>query len=173
LNAHLWGSTEAERELGLPCDRYLPEANDTLWRAVDVRAPAPVVFRWLCQLRAAPYSYDRIDNLGRRSPQTLTEGLEEVEVGQRFMTIFTLVACERDRHITLVMRRAQRLFGQVALTYAVLPVSADRCRLLVKIRVRHPTAAHRALLPWGDLLMMRRQLLNLRDLAQRQASAGG
>jgi hypothetical protein len=69
-----WGSTAPERSESFPCDRLVPEADHTLFRAVGVEAPQGVSFRWLCQLRAAPYSYDRLDNFGRRSPQELTAG---------------------------------------------------------------------------------------------------
>ena len=72
-----WGSTAAERAMPLPCDDALPDATDAYHRAVDVEADAAVVFRWLCQLKVAPYSYDWIDNLGRRSPQRLTPGLAQ------------------------------------------------------------------------------------------------
>ena len=70
--AWTWGTTAAERTRPFPCDRWLPGADDALFRAVDVDAPARVVFRWLCQLRVAPYSYDWIDNFGRTSPRRLT-----------------------------------------------------------------------------------------------------
>src|SRR5260221_14022454 len=86
-----WGSTAEERALAYPCDRVLPESDAEYFRAVDVDAPPAVAFRWLCQLRAAPYSYDLLDNLGRRSPPTLTPGPDALAVGQRGMTIFTLV----------------------------------------------------------------------------------
>ncbi len=46
-----WGATEAEQALPLPCDDLLPGAALRANRAVTVRAPAPVVYRWLCQLR--------------------------------------------------------------------------------------------------------------------------
>jgi hypothetical protein len=67
-----WGSTAAERAEPYPRDRLLAEPEVTMFRAIDVEAPAATTFRWLCQLRAAPDSYDKLDNLGRRSPQTLT-----------------------------------------------------------------------------------------------------
>jgi polyketide cyclase/dehydrase/lipid transport protein len=170
--ARTWGSTAAERALPFPCDRHLGDPDAAYFRAVDVDAAPSVVFRWLCQLRAAPYSYDWIDNLGRRSPRELTPGLERLEVGQTVMTIFELVEFEPDRHITAVTRRAQRLFGEVAATYLVVPQpGTDGSRLVVKLRVRYPPNPFgrlliRPLLPWGDLVMMRRQLLNLKRLAE-------
>jgi hypothetical protein len=168
-----WGSTPAERAEAYPCDRLLPDAACELFRAVDVAAPAPVIFRWLCQLRAAPYSYDRIDNGGRPSPPTLTPGLERLEPGQRVMRIFRLVEFEPDRSITILSRGT--LFGAVACTYRVTEPRAGRSRLLVKLRLlpgRGPLSLPlRLILPLGDLVMMRRQLLNLAALAQDGASA--
>ena len=174
-----WGSTAEERALELPCDRFLADPADTYFRAVDVDAPAPVVFRWLCQLRVAPYSYDLVDNFGRRSPQHLTPGLEELELGQRFITIFDLVDFEPHRQITLAVRRLQRVFGPVALTYLVRPAGPGRSRLVVKLLIgggrwrRSRRSPFRHAAPWFELVMMRRQLLNLRDLAEATARAGG
>jgi hypothetical protein len=170
--AHDWGSTAADRAIAFPCDAFIDEAADTLWRAVDVDAPAPTVFRWLCQLRVAPYSYDWIDNWGRTSPRTLTPGLDALDEGQRVMTIFDLVAFEPDRHLTLRLRRANGPFGDVALTYLVVPRGSAGSRLVVKVRWRYasppiPARLARVVLPWGDLVMMRKQLLTLKALAER------
>jgi hypothetical protein len=169
--AHDWGSTDADRARAFPCDGLLADA-ETLWRAVDVDAPPAIVFRWLCQLRVAPYSYDWIDNLGRESPRTLTPGLDELAVGQRVMTIFELVAFEPGRSLTLRLRRASAAFGEVALTYLVAPRGPDGSRLVVKLLWRYPTTPvvgrlASALMPWGDLVMMRKQLLTLKALAER------
>ena len=64
-----WGASVAERRVPLPCNELLPDARTRCDRAISVDAPAAVLFRWLCQLRVAPYSYDLLDNLGRRSPR--------------------------------------------------------------------------------------------------------
>ena len=168
-----WGTTAEERARPFPCDDALPGADTALYRGVDVAAPAALAFRWLCQLRVAPYSYDWIDNGGRRSPQQLTPGLEALAVGQPVCRIFDLVSFEPDVHLTLRLRRAG-LFPPVAISYVVAPVDGWRCRLLAKLALRHrPGLADRvarALLPAGDLVMMRRQLLNLAALAARDAA---
>jgi len=174
--AYTWGSTPAERELRFACDSYLVEPDSVCFRAISVRAPAAVVFRWLCQLRATPYSYDWLDNLGRGSPQTLTPGLEQLELGQTLMTMFELVEFERDRHITLLAHRFRWVFGDVCVTYLVAPSGEADSRIVVKLLGRFRTAPGRLLLkptmPWLDLFMMRRQLLNLKGLAERDARAG-
>jgi hypothetical protein len=163
-----WGSTPEERQRAFPCDDVLADHNDAYFRAVSVAAPPTLVYRWLCQLRAAPYSYDWIDNLGRRSARTLTPGLENLELGQPVMKIFDLASFEPDRHLTLRLRRPG-LFPPLAVSYVVVPEQGD-CRLVVKLVIRLPRGLVGAitgeLLALGDWVMMRRQLLNLRNLAE-------
>jgi hypothetical protein len=150
-----------------------PEPDHALFRAVDVAAPSEITFRWLCQLRAAPYSYDKLDNLGRRSPQTLTPGLEQLEPGQRFQTIFRLAEFEPERSMTMLSQGP--IFGRVACTYRADPRGESQSRILVKLTVVYPSSPVGSLLrlvgPPGDLFMMRRQLLNLKGLAEEQAAA--
>src|SRR5215217_2789102 len=95
-----WGVEPAETSLAFPCDR-LDGFEASYYRGVTIHAPASTVFRWLCQLRAAPYSYDWIDNWGRRSPRRLIPGLEDLSVGQTVMTIFDLIGFEPERHFTI------------------------------------------------------------------------
>jgi hypothetical protein len=168
-----WGTTAAERALPFPCDALALESDTVLFRGVSVNAPATTVYRWLCQLRVAPYSYDWIDNWGRRSPPRLSAGLEQLSRGQEFMRIFTLVDFETDRQVTLRIKTAsaaERAFGDVRGTYLVEP-TGHCCRLLVKLLATFPPdlwgMGARRLLPWGDLVMMRRQLLNLKGLAEK------
>lgn len=167
-----WGSSADERAAAYPCDELITGPHDILFRAVDVDAPAELVFRWLCQLRAAPYSYDWIDNFGRRSPRHLTPGLEDLQIGQR-VAIFRLVAFESGRSITLDSNTLA--FGRVAITYRVDAVDGGASRLVAKLMFVPPRGPYgwlaRCLLPSGDLIMMRKQLLTLKARAERDASS--
>ncbi len=163
-----WGTTEADRKRRYPCDLLLPEPDEEMYRAVDVEAPASVLFKWICQLRLAPYSYDRIDNFGRQSPGRLVPGLDQLETGQRFMRIFELVSFEPGRSITLETNKPRGVRSVVS--YVAVAQGAERSRLVVKYSVGYGSglvaAPMRLLLPPGDLVMMRRQLLNLKELAE-------
>ena len=171
--SHTWGTAPQERQLPFPCDGLIPDAQDSLFRGVTINAPAATVFRWLCQMRVAPYSYDLIDNGGRQSPRELTPGLDNLAIGQDVMTIFRLAEFERDRHLTIRIKphsSASRTFGDIACSYLIVPTSPNTCRLLVKLIAKYPEGIKgkvmRGLLPWGDLVMMRRQLLTFKELAE-------
>ena len=169
--ATTWGTTAAERALPYPCDGFVARVDAACWRGVTVRADAASVFRWLCQLKVAPYSYDWIDNFGRRSPRTLTPGAEQLAVGQRVMSIFELVAFEPDQHLTLRSRRsAPGFWPVVAVSYVVRPIGPRETRLLAKLALEERPSRlarlARDLLSWGDLVMMRKQLLTLKSLAE-------
>ena len=158
-----WGVRPAERTVPLACDALCPRAGVQADRAISIAAPPPIVFSWLCQLRVAPYSYDLLDNLGRRSPRARNPELVRLEVGQRFMTMFALQSFVDGEQITLRSRG-------VAVTYAVQPEGAG-ARLHVRVWFGGPRLPAR-LLALGDLVMMRKQLLTLKSLAEHEAAEG-
>jgi hypothetical protein len=168
-----WQVTADEAAGGYPCDRFAGPAVRALTRGIDIEASPRVTFRWLCQLRAAPYSYDWIDNRGRTSPRTLTPGLDRLALRQPFL-IGELADFAVNEHITLrAFPAAERLYGLVALTYRVCPRPPDASRLVVRLLVHEPTRwwerVRYPVLAWGDLIMMRKQLGTLKELAERTA----
>jgi hypothetical protein len=163
-----WNVGPEEKLVAFPCDKYPLDENVVLYRGISIQAPASVVYRWLCQLRVAPYSYDRLDNLGRQSPQSLTVGVEKLEVGQRMMG-FELVDFQPDQSITLQGKAT--IYGDGVGSYLIVPLTDSSVRLLAKIRIKYPRGLSglllRLFLPLGDMIMMRRQLLNLKKLSER------
>ena len=167
------GTLAEERSLTFSCDRLLTRPDATLYRGLTVSASPQIVFRWLCQMRVAPYSYDWLDNNGRQSPRQLLPGLDNLAVGQDVMRIFSLIDFIPDQELTIRVKvgtKATRVFGDIVCSYLVVAKSLNTSRLLVKLIARYPPGVRGWLigtfLPWGDLIMMRRQLLNLKKLAE-------
>jgi hypothetical protein len=159
-----WGITRAETARRYPCDEILTDPVLEAWRGVTVEARPEKVWPWVAQIRLAPYSYDWIDNLGRRSPQRL-RGLPEPVAGETFTAVAgrplgRIVAVSSGEHLTGVIMGA-------VMSYVLVP-KGSHTRLLLKIVLRRwRTLA--PLLSLGDLVMARRQLLNLARLAEQAA----
>lgn len=157
-----WNVTDDEVDRHYPCDDFVRAPTLQAWRAVTVTATPDTLWPWICQIRLAPYSYDWIDNLGRRSPQQLV-GVPEPAVGEPFTTagirrFGRILAVEPPRHLTGEIMGA-------CISYVLEP-QGQTTRLLMKI----VTAMSRWVAPWlcvGDLVMARRQLLNLKRLAEQ------
>jgi len=164
-----WGVTRAETRLRFGCDGFVADPTLAAWRGVTVHAVPDAVWRRVCQVRLAPYSYDLLDNLGRRSPREL-RGVPEPAVGDPFTH-----ALGADRGRVLAVDPGRELTATIMgahLSYAVLPHAAGS-RLVLKIVARPPRWLAPAL-SVGDLVMARQQLLTLKRLAegdQRQAGA--
>lgn len=173
--SHTWGTKPHERLLNFPCDHFIQRFDDTYYRGITIRARPEIIFRWLCQMRIAPYSYDWIDNSGRKSPQAWVPETDKLAIDQEVMKIFKLVHFERNNSLTVCINESTswyRIFGDVAISYIIVPVTDRRCRLLVKFVCQYPKGPlgtlMRFLLPWGDLIMMRRQLLNFKRLSEKK-----
>ncbi|MFE9916998.1 hypothetical protein ACFYPG_17800 [Micromonospora sp. NPDC005553] len=114
-------------------------------------------------MRLAPYSYDWLDNLGRRSPCEL-QGLPEPHVGEAFTTaggrkLGRIVSVDPGRQLTSTIMGA-------FMSYVLVPWERNTTRLLLKVVMQTPRWAAPGL-SVGDLIMARRQLLNLKQLAER------
>lgn len=146
-----------------PCDEFVSSGALQAWRGVTVEAPAEAVWPWVAQVRLAPYSYDWIDNLGRRSPRELA-GLPEPRAGERFTTagglkLGRIVSVEPGKHLTGTIIGA-------FMSYVVVPQQHDTTRLLLKVVID----INRLIgigLSVADLIMARRQLLNFKQLAEQ------
>ena len=163
-----WGVSESETLCPYPCDEFVAAPVLQAWRGVQVQAPAEAVWPWVAQVRLAPYSYDWIDNRGRRSPRELA-GLPEPRAGERFTTtgghaVGRIVSVEPGRQLTGEIMGAY-------MSYVLVPRDDGTTRLLLKLVTRLPRWAAPAL-SVGDLVMARRQLLNFKQLAESHYRQG-
>lgn len=158
-----WGVTDDEVTRRYPCDEVVPAPNLQAWRGVTVHATPAVVWSWVTQIQLAPYSYDWIDNFGRRSPQRLL-AIPAPAPGQHFTSTANrprgrLLSVETQVHYT------GSILGAV-MSYVLVPVGSDT-RLLLKV-VMSGCGWLAPVLSVGDLVMARRQLLNIKRLAENQ-----
>jgi len=136
-----------------------------VWRGVSVEAGVDRVWPWLCQVRLAPYSYDLLDNLGRRSPQQL-RGLPDPVPGEPFTCVGSRFALGEVLAVSHHDHLPARIAGAV-MSYVLVPAD-DATRLLLKI-VQARGRWYAPALALGDLPMARRQLLNVKQLAESTA----
>ena len=65
-----WGATQAEITEPVVGDELIPDATLVATRSIDCDARPTEVYPWLAQMgfgKAGWYSYDWLDNLGRKS----------------------------------------------------------------------------------------------------------
>jgi hypothetical protein len=158
-----WGVTDDETRRRYPADDVVLGPAVNAWRGVTVRASAERLWPWVAQIRLAPYSYDWIDNLGRRSPSRL-HALPDPVIGEHFVAALGGRAYGRVLAVSAGEHLAGQIMGAV-MSYVLVP-DGSTTRLLLKVVMRSPRPLAPLLL-LGDLVMARRQLLNLARLAEQ------
>jgi hypothetical protein len=164
-----WGANDGEIARRYPCDEFVRRPALQAWRAVTINALPAQVWRWLIQIRLAPYSYDWIDNLGRRSPREPIP-LKDPVPGDAFTATAgrpagRVLAVEPGVHLTASIMGA-------TLTYQLDPQNDGRTRLILKV-VAPGSRLIAQLFCLGDLAMARRQLLNFKALVETERATEG
>jgi len=81
-----WGATGEEVRLPYPGADLIPGATRGATMAVTIDAPPSRLWPWLVQMgvdRAGWYSWDRLDNFGRRSAERIHPEWQEIATGDR------------------------------------------------------------------------------------------
>jgi hypothetical protein len=157
-----WGVTSQEVARRYPCDDVLTSPVLELWRGITIDVGPARVWPWLCQLQLAPYSYDWVDNLGRRSPRSL-QGLAEPRPGEPFTCVGGRFKVGRVLSVVAQEHLTARIMGAV-MSYVLVPEGIGT-RLLLKV-VLDGRSWYSPVVAAGDWPMARRQLTNLKHLAE-------
>lgn len=78
------GATDSEVQGPDPGAGLIPDSTRSATMAVTINAPRSRVWPWLVQMgtdRGGWYSWDRLDNFGRRSAETINPGWQEIAAG--------------------------------------------------------------------------------------------
>jgi hypothetical protein len=141
--------------------------------SITISAPPADVFPWIRQMgfgRASWYSYDWIDNLGRKSATTIREEWQSVESGDKVPSgpiAFTATIVDAPRHFVLEIKSIGKKAPRLHFTLAYeLHDDPQGTRLVTRMRSRInlPLGSlfEKLVLGPGDGIMLRRQLLNIR-----------
>ena len=167
-----WGSTPEEIASSVVGDELCPDARLVATRSITIAAPPENVFPWIRQMgfkRAGWYSYDLIDNLGRKSATIIHDEWQDIVTGSSVpagLMAFTAAIVEPPRSFVLQVDSKKRVTQRLCFTLAYeLRDHPTGTRLVTRMRGRVNVPGgqliERALLGPGDGIMLRKQLLNI------------
>ncbi len=79
-----WGATAAESEAAMSGDSLISKAHFAATRSITIGASPVAVWPWIVQMgygRAGWYSYDPLDNVGRRSATVILPEYQHPKIG--------------------------------------------------------------------------------------------
>ena len=167
-----WGATEEEITSSVVGDELCPNATLSATRCITIAASPEEVFPWIRQMgfgRAGWYSYDWIDNLGRRSATSILDKWQDVKSGDLVPSgpiAFTATIVEPPKAFVLEINNGKKNNPRLHFTLAYeLRQVAEGTRLVTRMRSRINFPGGRLIekfiLGPGDGIMLRRQLKTL------------
>jgi hypothetical protein len=168
-----WGATAEEVNSSVVGDDLCSNATLVATRSITIGAPPHEVFPWIRQMgfgRAGWYSYDWLDNLGRKSATTIHDEWQSVEAGDKIPSgpiSFTAAIVDAPRHFVLEIKSPAKKSPKMHFTLAYeLRDDPHGTRLVTRMRshINLPLGSlfEKLILGPGDGFMLQRQLLNIR-----------
>jgi uncharacterized protein YndB with AHSA1/START domain len=136
-------ASRAERRRALSGDSLVPDPMLTTTQAVTIDAPPERVWPWLAQMgagRGGWYSWDRIDNGGHPSANSIVPGFQHIAPGDLMPAIpgatdaFVVAAVEPPRDLVLTVPEPGT-GTRVSWEFLLEPLDHGHTRLIVRGRV--------------------------------------
>lgn len=169
-----WGATPAETTGPVAGDNLCADARVVATRCITLGAPPSGVFPWLRQMgfgRAGWYSYDILDNLGRRSADRVHDEWQNIVTGSLVPggpVSFEAAVVEPPHAFVLRTPVGSTSKSRLCFTLAYeLREAPGGTRLVTRVRIRVNIPGGRVLehlLGIGDGMMVRKQLRTLAKL---------
>lgn len=172
-----WGATPDEIAGAVVGDDLFPGARVVATRCITFNASPHEVFPWIRQMgfgRAGWYSYDWIDNLGRKSARRIHPEWQHTESGDRIPAgPMSFIAENVEAPHSFVLSTSPRGVPKrlmFTLAYELRP-HLDGTRLVTRMRARVNFPGGQLLeqlLSIGDGIMVRKQLRTLHFVISRE-----
>lgn len=177
-----WGATDDEVSQSMPGDDLVTNPSLNATRVVTIDAPPDKIWPWLVQMgckRAGWYSYDLVDNLGIPSSDRIIPEFQHFQVGQ---IIPMSPNGKMGMYVKEFIEPNWMIWGDKqnysSWCWGLYPIDSNRTRLVTRIRLRYrwlsPTIIFSVLLDIGDIIMMRKCMLGIKQRSEvlyRQDSA--
>lgn len=180
-----WGATDEELAMSLPGDGIVQKPNFNSTRAVTIQAKPEDVWPWIVQMgkgRGGLYSYDWLDIafeiLDKPSSEEILSQFQHLEAGD-VIPIGDDEDAGDDFYVHEVRPNEALVIGandlkfrdRVSWAIVLLPTGPDVTRLVMRVRGDIPMDAKGiatyAFLEPAAFLMVRKQMLNLKRLAEK------
>jgi len=170
-----WGATDAEIKRSMPGDEIVGKPSFNATRAVTIHAPAQNIYPWIVQMgvtRAGWYSYDLLDNLGRRSAESILPEHQNIQVGD----LIPLSPDGKQGMRVKYFRKNKWMLwwdekGDTSWVWEIHPEGEGSARLITRVRVKYrffsPAILFNLLIEFFDILMMRKSMLGIKRRAEK------
>jgi hypothetical protein len=171
-----WGATDDEASSSMVGDDIVKSPHFVATRAVLINAPPAEVWKWIVQIgsaRAGFYSIDCIDNANVPSARTLLPEYQKIAID--YFIPFTpnqkhgmwVKDYRAPEYVLWWDRKGNGTWG-----WFLQPTESGRTRLITRLRTKYdfsfPWIIYYILYDIGDIIMMRKCLLGIKERAEKR-----
>jgi hypothetical protein len=171
-----WGATAEEINRAMPGDSAVQDPTFNATRGITIHAPPADIWPWLVQMgyhRGGYYSYDRLDNGGIPSADSIIPIYQDLKAGDLIPLTRTgrirVGILEPERFLVLFFRGNAADGGFRGATWAtgLYRIGPSETRMVTRLRARPVGALQRAFMDLCEIIMMRKHMLGVKERAER------